>query len=108
MSDLKIHSDKAWEIASHFSDVLASSTRTLATMIDVALAEAAEVESQEQKPVAFIISGVLAELKKHKDASGTVWSGLNDRHPFIKEATALYASPVRATPPPSPHLEGQP
>lgn len=36
---LKIHSDKAWNIASHWSDVLASDTRTLAAAIDAALVE---------------------------------------------------------------------
>ena len=31
---MKVHSDKAWKIASWFSNVLASDTRTLAGMID--------------------------------------------------------------------------
>lgn len=35
---MKIHSETAWKIASEFSHVLASDTRTLAGMIDEALA----------------------------------------------------------------------
>lgn len=31
---MRIHTDEAWKIASHFSGVLASDTRTLAAMID--------------------------------------------------------------------------
>ena len=52
-------------------------------------AAAGQVEPQ---PVAYIIKEALAELKKHKDASATVWSGLNANHPFNKDAVALYAT----------------
>jgi hypothetical protein len=38
-NEMKNHSDKAWEIASNFSGILASDTRTLAAMIDDAIAE---------------------------------------------------------------------
>jgi hypothetical protein len=31
---MRVHTDEAWEVASHFSNVLASDTRTLAAMID--------------------------------------------------------------------------
>jgi hypothetical protein len=37
---LKIHSDKAWEIALKYSYTLSSDTRTLAAHIDAALSEA--------------------------------------------------------------------
>jgi hypothetical protein len=45
------------------------------------------------EPVAYIVTEALAELRKHKDASATVWSGLNSGHPFNKDATPLYAHP---------------
>lgn len=37
MADLKIHSETAWDVASQFSHVLASDTRSLARLIDIAL-----------------------------------------------------------------------
>ena len=38
MTELRIHSKEAWNVASKFSHVLASSTRDLAAHIDLALA----------------------------------------------------------------------
>lgn len=49
--------------------------------------------AQAEQPVAYIVTEALAELRKHKDASATVWSGLNSGHPFNKDATPLYAHP---------------
>lgn len=58
------------------------------------------------KPVAYIVREALTELQKHKDASATVWSGLNTSHPFVGEAVPLYASPVEQTPAPESHVGG--
>lgn len=46
-SELKIHSDTAWSIASQWSWTLASDTRTLAAQIDVALSEARDAGRRE-------------------------------------------------------------
>jgi hypothetical protein len=42
MTDMTIHSETAWDIASFFSGALASDTRTLAAMIDDAIAKERE------------------------------------------------------------------
>ena len=42
MSNMRIYSDTAWEIASKYSNVLASETRDLAAWIDKALADERE------------------------------------------------------------------
>lgn len=77
--------------------------------LEAALSRGAEPE----QPVAFINTEVLAELKKHKGASGTVWSGLYTGHPFQNEATALYTAPIRSaqeagTPAPETLVVGSP
>lgn len=79
-TELKTYSKEAWGIASHFSGVLASDTRTLAAMIDVAL------ERQSRNPARPLVSiDAYEALTKHRrqidtDGSevGVSWEALNE------------------------------
>lgn len=92
-TELKIHSDKAWEIASHWSDVLASDTRTLAAAIDVALAEAREALGKAE---AYIPTET---VECHGDKCRQLWCvscfGEEEAEREIERATLL-AEEIRA------------
>ena len=51
MSKIRIHSDEAWDIASQFSNHLASGTRDLAALID----EALDDEREEIATIADVV-----------------------------------------------------
>lgn len=126
MSELKIHSDKAWEIASHFSDVLASDTRTLAAMIDIALAEATLAPSTQWTPADLEagktyarkydgwatylgIDRYMGDLTYKFEVHG---QATRERYQYVKEVRLNeFLAPKKAradtsTPPPSTHLLG--
>lgn len=69
--EMKVHSDVAWDIASHFSYALASDTRTLAAMIDKAL-DASQTRLKELALDALVAKGEadenLARVKELEDA----------------------------------------
>lgn len=80
-------SDVAWEIASRYSDVLASETRDLAGQIDARLKDALNIAWGNQTPVAWRY-----RLKGRK-----IWQ-YSDAYPegpsaHLFEVEALYARP---------------
>lgn len=101
MSDLSIYSDQAWSIASNFSGILASDTRTLASMIDAALTatrktalgeSAAEIErlrtelSETTRATAAVVDFPATMTTEAKDGRGIVcirFDTLADAHGFV-------------------------
>lgn len=65
---MKIHSDEAWKVASYFSDVLASDTRTLAAMIDSLLEKEREAHTQIVNELTHKLSQEI-ESRIEKDAA---------------------------------------